>query len=128
MYDLVKDSVALQYVLSLAAAGLIENIPMSVNLAQRVRLLAAHETAWKDSPWFPMEGYDGVLGLASSSGSLLVFFCFWNDSTRYGRSLVFQPLPSIHQGVPDFSARMDPDFHMNEFCIDSSQDLLIYAR
>lgn len=129
VYDLVKGSMALQYVLSLAAAGLIDNIPMSVNLVQRVRLLAAHETAWKDSPWFPMEGYDGILGLAASSGNLLVFFRLWNDSIRFGRSLVFQTLPSVHhQGVPDFSARMDPDFHMNEFCIDSSQDLLIYAQ
>ena len=128
MYDLVKGSMALQYVLSLAAVGLIENIPMGVNLIQRVRLLAAHETAWKDSPWFPMEGYDGILSLAASSGNLLVFFRLWDDSIRFGRSLVFQTLPSVHQDVPDVSARMDPDFHMKEFCIDSSQGLLIYAQ
>jgi len=119
---------ALQYALSLAAAGLVDNIPIDVNLAERVKLLAAHDTAWKDSPWFPMDGYDGILGLAASSGNLLVFFRLWNDSVRFGRSLVFQNLPSVHHGVPDFSARMDPDFHMHEFCIDSSQDLLIYAH
>jgi hypothetical protein len=118
---------ALQYALSLAVAGLVDNIPVDINLAERVKLLAAYETAWKDSPWFPLEGYDGILGLAASSGNLLVFFRLWNDSVRFGRSLMFQSLPSIHQGVPQFSARMDPDFHMHEFCVDSSQDLLIYA-
>jgi hypothetical protein len=128
MHDLVKGSMALQYALSLAAAGLVDNLPMDVNLAERVKLLEAHDTAWKDSPWFPMDGYDGILGLAASSGNLLVFFRLWNDSVRFGRSLVFQNLPSVHRGVPDFSARMDPDFHMHEFCIDSSQDLLIYAQ
>ena len=119
---------ALQYALSLAGAGLVDNIPMDVNMAERVTLLSKHETAWLDTPWFPMNGHDGALGLAASSGNLLVFFRLWNDSVRFGRSLAFQSLPSVHQGVPDFSARMDPDFHLHEFCIDSSQDLLIYAQ
>jgi hypothetical protein len=121
---------ALQYAMSLAAAGLVDNIPMdlNLNLAERVQLLAEHESAWKDTPWYPIDGYDGVLGLAASSGNLLVFFRLWNDSVRFGRRLVFQRLPSIHNGVPDFTSRMDPDFHVHEFSIDSSQDLLIYAR
>lgn len=119
---------ALQYAVSLAAAGLVDNIPMDVNLAERVRLLTAHESAWKDTPWYPIDGYDGVLGLAASSGNLLVFFRLWNDSARFGRHLVFQRLPSIHHGVPNFTSRMDPDFHVHEFSIDSSQDLLIYAQ
>jgi hypothetical protein len=128
MNDLVKSSMALQYAVSLAAAGLADNIPMGVILAERLNLLAEHESAWKDTPWFPVEGYDGVLGLAASSGNLLVFFRLWDDSVRFGRQLVFQRLPSIHQGVPDFTARMDPDFHVHEFSVDSSQDLLIYAQ
>jgi hypothetical protein len=119
---------ALQYAVSLAAAGLVDNIPMDVNLAERERLLTEHESAWKDTPWYPIDGYDGVLSLAASSGNLLVFFRLWNDSIRFGGHLVFQRLPSIHNGVPDFSSRMDPDFHVHEFSIDSSQDLLIYAR
>jgi hypothetical protein len=113
---------------SLAAAGLVDNIPMDVDLAERLNLLAEHESAWEDTPWFPIEGYDGVLGLAASSGNLLVFFRLWDDSVRFGRQLVFQRLPSIHQGVPDFTSRMDPDFHVHEFSVDSSQDLLIYAQ
>ena len=119
---------ALQYTVSLAAAGLVDNIPTDVNLAKRVQLLAGHESAWKDAPWYPIGGHDGVFGLAASSGNLLVFFRLWNDSVRYGRHLVFQRLPSMHNGVPDFTSRMDPDFHVHEFAIDSSQDLLIYAQ
>lgn len=107
---------------------MVENIPTEVNLAERVKLLATHETAWEDTPWFPIDDYDGVLGLAASSGNLLVFFRVWNDPIRFGRSLLFQTLPSIHQGIPDFSARMGPDGLMHEFTIDSSQDLLIYAQ
>ena len=128
MNNLVKASMALQYVVSLAAAGLVDNIPMDVNLAERVKLLEEHESAWEDTPWYPIEGYDGILGLAASSGNLLVFFCLWNDTVRLGRHLVFQRLPSIHNGVPDFTARMDPGFRVHEFSIDSSQDLLIYAQ
>jgi len=131
MNDLTRGSLALQYAVSLAAAGLVDNVPTTdVNLAERLKLLAAHERAWKDTPWFPIEGYDGVLGLAASSGNLLVFFRLGNDSVRFSRNLVFQRLPSIHRGrgVPDFSARKDPDFHMHEFSIDASQDLLIYAH
>jgi len=128
MNNIVKGSMALQYAVSLAASGLVDNIPMDVNLAERVQLLTEHESAWKDTPWYPIDGYDGVLGLGASSGNLLVFFRLWNDSTRYGRHLVFQRLPSIHNGVPDFTSRVDPDFHVHEFSIDSSQDLLIYAQ
>ena len=119
---------ALQYAVSLAAAGLIDNIPMDVNLAERAQLLTEHESAWKDTPWYPIDGYDGVLSLAASSGNLLVFFRLSNDSIQFGGHLVFQRLPSIHNGVPDFTSRMDPDFHVHEFSIDSSQDLLIYAQ
>lgn len=130
MDDLTKGCMALQYTVSLGAAGLVDNTPVNMNLAERVQLLAAHETAWKETPWFPVEGYDGILGLAASSGNLLVFFHLWNDSVRFGRNLAFQRLPSIYQDVVGFSARMDPDVHlkMNEFAIDSSQDLLIYAQ
>jgi hypothetical protein len=128
MNNIVKGSMALQYAVSLAAAGLVDNIPMDVNLAERLQLLIEHESAWKDTPWYPIDGYDGALGLAASSGNLLVFFRVWNDSVRLGRHLVFQRLPSIHNGVPDFTSRMDPDFHVHEFSIDSSQDLLIYAQ
>jgi len=128
MNDLVRGSLALQYAVSLAAAGLVDNFPTEVNLAERVKLLVSHDRAWRDTPWFPIKGYDGVLGLAASSGNLLVFFCLGNDSVRFSRNLVFQRLPSIHRGVPDFSARKDPDFHMHEFSIDASQDLLIYAQ
>jgi hypothetical protein len=49
MYDLVKGSMALRYALSLADAGLVDNTPIGVSLAEHVKLLAAHETAWKDS-------------------------------------------------------------------------------
>lgn len=128
MNNIVKASMALQYAVLLAAAGLVDNFPVDVNLAERVQLLLEHETAWKDTPWYPIDGYNGVLGLAASSGNLLVFFRAWNDSVRFGRHLVFQRLPSIHNGVPDFTSRMDPDFHIHEFSIDSSQDLLIYAH
>src|SRR6267154_4113559 len=128
MNNIVKGSMALQYAVSLAASGLVDNIPMDVNLAERVQLLTEHESAWKDTPWYPIDGYDGVLGLGASSGNLLVFFRLWNDSTRYGRHLVFQRLPPIHNRVPDFTSRVDPDFHVLEFSIDSSQDLLIYAQ
>ena len=119
---------ALQYAVSLAAAGLVDNIPMDVNLAERAQLLTEHESAWKDTPWYPIDGYDGVLSLAASSGNLLVFFRLSNDSIQFGGHLVFQRLPSIHNGVPDFTSRMDPDFHVHEFSIDSSQDLLVYAQ
>ncbi|KAH9961891.1 hypothetical protein BC827DRAFT_1200129 [Russula dissimulans] len=128
MNDLAKGSLALQYAVSLAAAGLLDNVPTVGNLAERMKLLVAHERAWKDTPWFPISGYDGVLGLAASSGNLLVFFRLWDDSARFSRNLVFQRLPSIHRGAPDFSARKDPDFHMHEFSIDASQDLLVYAH
>src|SRR5580698_9195694 len=128
MNNIVKGSMALRYVVSLAAAGLVDSFLMDVNLAQRMQLLTEHESAWKDAPWYPIGGYDGVLGFAASSGNLLVFFRVWNDSIRFGRHLVFQRLPSIHNGVPDFTSRMDSDFHVHEFSIDSSQDLLIYAQ
>ena len=125
MNDLVKGSMALQYTLSLATAGLVENFPMDVNLADRVKMLADHESSWMDTPWYPIEGYDGTPGLAASSGNMLVFFRLCDD---LGRQLVFQKLPSLHKGVPDFTLRADPDFHVHEFAIDSSQDLLIYAQ
>ena len=128
MNDLVKGSMALQYTLSLAAAGLVENFPTDVNLADRVKMLADHESAWMDTPWYPIEGYDGTLGLAASSGNMLVFFRLWDDPVRFSRHLVFQKLPSLHKGVPDFTLRTDPDFHVHEFSVDSSQDLLIYAQ
>src|SRR6266566_10003248 len=101
MNDIVKGSMALQYAVSLAAAGLVDNIPMDVNLAERVQRLTEHDSAWKDTPWYPIDGYDGVLGLAASSGNLLVFFHLWNGSIGFGRHLVFQRLSSLQNVVPN---------------------------
>jgi len=92
---------------------------MDANLAERVQLLTEHESAWKDTPWYPIDDYDGVLGIAACSGNLFVFFRLWNDPIQFVRHLVFQRLPSIRNGVPDFTSRMDPDFHVHEFSIDS---------
>ena len=41
---------ALQYAVSLAATGLVDNVPMDANLAEPVQLLTEHESAWKDTP------------------------------------------------------------------------------
>ncbi|KAI0299973.1 hypothetical protein B0F90DRAFT_566241 [Multifurca ochricompacta] len=127
MNDLVKGSMALQYTALLASAGLVDDMPVEVDLAERMKLLTMHEAAWKDSPWIPFGGHDGTLGLAASSGNLVVLFRLLNNPQGPGRSLVFHRLPSVHCGVPDFSPQMDPNGFIYEFFMDTSQNLLIYA-
>jgi hypothetical protein len=119
MNNLVAGSLALRYSVSLAAAGLVDNIPVDEDLAERMKLLTLHGTAWKDSPWFPIEVHDNILGFAASSGNLLVFFHPSNEPISAGRTLVFHRLPSIYPGVLDI-----PE---HEFSIDSP-GLLIYAQ
>jgi hypothetical protein len=110
------------YTVSLAAAGLVDNIPADVDLVGRMKLLVEHEAAWKDSPWFPIEVHDSTLSLAVSCSFILQM-----TQSALAETL-FSTLPSIHLGVPGFSAQMDPDIFMCEFSVDTSQGLLIYAQ
>lgn len=117
MKNIVAGSLALRYNVSLAAAGLVDNFPVDVDLAERKKFLTLHETAWKDSPWFPIEVHDSILGFVTSSGNLLVFCHPSNEPISAGRSLVFHRLPSIVLGIPE-----------QGFSIVDSPGLLVYAQ
>ena len=94
--------------------------PSSVNKADRLKLLRAHQTAWKNLTWtkksvvpynpteIPWRCLGGVLGSA------------------YNRSLRFIQVPSVFRGIEEKEWTVeDIGFRVGNFTMDPSQDLLV---
>ncbi|TFK45325.1 hypothetical protein OE88DRAFT_1740424 [Heliocybe sulcata] len=116
---IIDDSVALQYKIELAVAGMEDGPPSSIDLAERLRRLQNYTKAWRDMAFSPSENirfdghywelYGGVL--ATSAG----------DST-----LIFNKLPGHARGIKSRQWRIEEvGFPIRDFKMDPSQDLLV---
>jgi len=112
--------VELKYKIELLAANMDDGPPSSVDKADRLKLLRAHQTAWKNLTWtkksvvsynpteIPWRCLGGVLGSA------------------YNRSLRFIQVPSVFRGIEEKEWTIeDIGFRVGDFTMDPSQDLLV---
>ena len=108
-------------------ANMDDGPPSSISKADRLKLLRAHQTAWKNLTWtkklvvsdnpnatdyeddeVPWKCLGGVLGQASS------------------RSLRFIQVPSVFRGIEEKEWTVeDIGFKVGDFTMDPSQDLLV---
>jgi hypothetical protein len=123
----VEGTVELKYKIELFMANMDDGPPSSISKADRLKLLRAHQTAWKNLTWtkksvvsdnpnatdheddeVPWKCLGGVLGQASS------------------RSLHFIRVPSVFRGIEEKEWTVeDIGFRVGDFTMDPSQDLLV---
>ncbi|KAF8269936.1 hypothetical protein EI94DRAFT_1723941 [Lactarius quietus] len=130
---IIKDSVPLQYIISLAACGMLDglSVPVYERTAERLQRLREHEAAWREVAWS-----DGCLiphmaarDLPTTcSGGVLAFQKQQSDDDSGGDSLFLLRVPSRLRGIPGESWELKGLGEMFNVCIDSAQNLLLFQR
>jgi len=134
---IIKDSVPLQYIISLAGCGMLDGLSPAAyheRTAERLQRLREHEAAWRQVAW--SDG--GIISHmaarelpTTSSGGVLAFLKQSDgDSgdTEYGDRLFLLRVPSRLRGIPGESWELNDLGEMSNVCIDSAQDLLLFQR
>jgi hypothetical protein len=133
---IIKDSLALQYIISLAACGMQDDLSVILcqGTAERLQRLREHEAAWREIAW--SDG--GVITHAAAcdlptviSGSVLGFLkqCDGGPGdTEVGDRLFLLRIPSKLRGIPGESWELKGLGEMSSFSIDAAQDLLLFQR
>ena len=133
---MVKDSLALQYIISLAACGMQDDLSMTLfqGTAERFQRLREHEAAWREIAW--SDG--GVITHAAAcdlpiaiSGSVLAFLKQFDGgpgNSDVGDRLFLLRIPSKLRGISEESWELKGLGEMSNLCIDAAQDLLLFHR
>jgi len=101
-------------------ANMDDGPPSSVSKADRLKLLRAHQTAWKNLTWTKKSvvSYNPIASLWKCLGGVL--------GSAYDRSLRFIQVPSVFRGIEEKEwAVEDIGFRVGNFTMDPSQDLLV---
>ncbi|KAF8502684.1 hypothetical protein F5888DRAFT_1112443 [Russula emetica] len=133
---IIKDSLALQYIISLATCGMQDNLSMALcqGTAERLQRLREHEAAWREIAW--SDG--GVITHAAAcdlptaiSGSVLAFLKQYDGGSgnlENGDRLFLLRIPSRLRGIPGETWELKGLGQMSNLCIDAAQDLLLFYR
>ena len=133
---IIKDTLALQYIVSLAACGMQDDLSMTLcqGTAERLQRLREHEAAWREIAW--SDG--GVIKHMAAcdfptaiSGSVLAFLKQYNGvpgNSEVGDRLFLLRIPSKLRGIPGESWELKGLGEMSNLCIDAAQDLLLFCR
>jgi hypothetical protein len=133
---IIKDSLALQYIISLAACGMRDGLSMALckGTAERLQRLHEHEAAWREIAW--SDG--GVITHPAAcdlpitiSGSVLAFLKRYDgnpENSEVGDRLFLLRVPSKLRGIPGESWELKGLGEMSQLCIDAAQDLLLFRR
>ena len=132
---IIRDSLALQYMISLAACGMQDGLSaiLCQGTTERLQRLREHEAAWREVAW--LDG--GVLTHSAAcrlpaaiSGSVLAFLKHGSDSgdPEFGDRLYLLRIPSKLRGIPGESWELKGLGEMPYICIDAAQDLLLFHR
>ena len=132
----IRDSLALQYIISLAACGMQDGLStiLCQGTAERLQRLREHEAAWREVAWFD----GGVIAHtaacdfpAAISGSVLAFLKPHDagaSDPELGDRLFLLRIPSRLRGIPGESWELKGLGEMSNLCIDAAQDLLLFQR
>jgi hypothetical protein len=136
LYVIIKDSLALQYIILLAACGMQDGLSTALcqRTADRLQRLREHEAAWREVAWsdggvlthqaardFPTAISGGVLAFLKQSGSD-------PGDPELGDRLFLLRISSKLRGIPGECWELNGLGEMSDLCIDSAQDLLLFRR
>lgn len=133
---IIKESVPLQYIISLAACGMRDGLSAIVyeRTAERLQRLREHEAAWREVAWSDgsIISHTAARDLpTTSSGGVLAFLKQSDGDSgdpEYGDRLFLLRVPSRLRGIPGESWELNGLGEMSNICIDSAQDLLLFQR
>jgi hypothetical protein len=134
--NVIKESLALQYIILLAACGMQDGLSRELcqNTAERLQRLREHEAAWREMTWTDggVITHNAACDLPTAiSGGVLAFLRQSDgemDSTEHGDRLFLLRVPSKLRGIPGESWELNGLGEMFNLCIDSAQDLLLFHR
>lgn len=135
--SIITDSVPLQYIITLAACGMLDGPSPAVyyeRTAERLRRLREHEAAWRQVAWSDgsMISHMAARELPTTSSGGVLAFLKQSDGdsgdTEYGDRLFLLRVPSRLRGIPGESWELNDLGEMSNVCIDSAQDLLLFQR
>jgi hypothetical protein len=121
--DLIDTSVAIQYKIELAVAGMEDGPPSNVGPADRLKILKEHQSSWHNLTWKSDHLITKFRNQWECLGGVLV-----NVLDEPHHSLVIRQLPSIVRGIKVTEWRIDMSFRIYDFTFDPSQDLLAVSE
>ncbi|KAH8999899.1 hypothetical protein EDB86DRAFT_2908175 [Lactarius hatsudake] len=133
---IIKDSVPLQYIISLAECGMRDGLSAIVyeRTSERLQQLREHEAAWREVAWSDGSTISQLAARdlpTTSSGGVLAFLKQSDGDSgdpEYGDRLFLLRVPSRLRGIPGESWELNGLGEMSNICIDSAQDLLLFQR
>lgn len=133
---IIKDSVPLQYIISLAECGMRDGLSAIVyeRTAERLQRLREHEAAWREVAWSDgsIISHMAACDLPTTSSGGVLAFLKQSDGdsgdSEYGDRLFLLRVPSRLRGIPGESWELSGLGEMSNVCIDSAQDLLLFQR
>lgn len=130
---IVKDALALQYMISLAACGMQDDLSMTLcqGTAERLQRLREYEAAWREFAW--SDG--GIITHAAAcdlpitiSGGVVAFLKRNPETSEVEDRLCLLRVPSKLRGIPGESWELKGLGEISQLCIDAAQDLLLFHR
>ena len=126
VYDIVSKSITLQYLLELAANGMLHGSrSRSVGKIQCLEMLAAHETAWRALSWTGSTPLDTLIGWGEPVSVSANVLCFLTNSGMSRKELLLLRAPSKLRNVAGKTWKVQLPHGTQDVCIDAAQDLLI---
>ena len=132
----IKESLALQYMLTLSACGMQDGLSTALchGTAERLQRLREHEAAWREVAWSNggVITHEAARDLPTAiSGGVLAFLKQSDSNTgspELGDRLFLLRVPSNLRGIPGDSWELNGLGEVSNLCIDSAQDLLLFHR
>jgi len=120
------DDVSLKYKIELALAGMEDGPPSHQTPREHREMLRAHQDAWNSLSWTAEDSIPIIHGRCwELSGGILA----QADGPIDGpSSITFRQLPSALRVIESREWRLNFDFAIRDFAIDSSFDLLVLVE
>jgi hypothetical protein len=126
--NLIDHSPSFQYKIELAVAGMDDGLPSDLGPVERLRILNAHQTAWKKSSWKEYRVPIASASCVCCSGNVLAMGQYTKNSPDY--HFTFTQLPSVTRGIGEktWSIVIKSIHSECSFEIDPSQDLIVLVE
>ncbi|KAI0057585.1 hypothetical protein BV25DRAFT_1920052 [Artomyces pyxidatus] len=123
----VASSVSLQYIIELAACGMLDGPrgTQRLDVTERLRRLRLYDTAWRELHWTKEDKYPPLVGrrLPFIDGNMLIFLNL--DQSGHTSGYTSHRIPSTLRGVEEQRLDFATKLPSLKRIVDASQDLII---